>query len=274
MHTKDKTFVSLSDDLLFKEALTHIDNRDKLIYFLSCFTDFSFDYLKQVNMRVLYESILSKTRLNDKGLRSDVIIEFDNYKINLECYSKFNEESFDKSVNYIMRIFSTQLDRGKDYNLLESIIQINLIDNITYKFNENVINEYGIVNIKDLEDHPLANKFTLKFFRIDKAREIPYNKSDLTIRWLKFIGAKSQEERSSIAKGDELLMELDNWVEEYVNDERTKEIFGKWAEEIAKKKGIEEGKEEIVKKMLQDNCDISLISKYTGLSIQKINELK
>ena len=45
MITKEREFLSLSNDLLFKETLTHKDNRDKLKYFLSCFTDFSSEYL-------------------------------------------------------------------------------------------------------------------------------------------------------------------------------------------------------------------------------------
>ena len=33
-------------------------------------------------------------------------------------------------------------------------------------------------------------------------------------------------------------MELNNEIDEYVNDERTKELFGKWAEQIEKDKAI------------------------------------
>ena len=63
MNTKQNTFVSLSNDLLFKETFTHPDNRDKLIYFLSSFTDFSIDFLSNVNLVIQYESVLSKTKL-------------------------------------------------------------------------------------------------------------------------------------------------------------------------------------------------------------------
>ena len=36
---------SLANDLLFKEVLTHPDNRDKLIYFLATLTNLTEDYL-------------------------------------------------------------------------------------------------------------------------------------------------------------------------------------------------------------------------------------
>ena len=43
-------------------------------------------------------------------------------------------------------------------------------------------------------------------------------------------------------------MELNEWVEAYINDEHTKEVYGKWAEEIALNKGKRVGKEEGIKR--------------------------
>ncbi len=286
MNTKQNTFVSLSNDLLFKETFTHPDNRDKLIYFLSSFTDFSIDFLSNVNLVIQYESVLSKTKLNDKAYRGDVVIKFANFRINLECYSSFNEASFNKSTSYIMRIFSTQKDRGKNNNYLESIIQLNFVDNVDYDFDPNIISVYGITNLNNREDRKLADKFVIKYFRLDKARKASYNKSDKTLLWLKFIGAKSEEEREEIAEGDEMLMELNNWIDEYVNDKRTQEIFGKWAEEIAEDKGLKKGRRlgfkqgaknkalEIAKNLIKLNTPIENIHLATGLTIEEIKALK
>ena len=86
---------------------------------------------------------------------------------------------------------------------------------------------------EDLRDKKLADKFIIKYYRLDKANEAEYNKDNREVRWLKFIGAESAKERKQIAEGDEIMMELDKWAEEYVNDEKTKKIFGEWAERIA-----------------------------------------
>ena len=109
-----------------------------------------------------------------------------------------------------------------------------------------------------------------------------YDKNNKQQRWLRFIGARSLEERREIAKGDELLMELDSWCEDYVNDEQTKKIFGEWANYIAEKKGIRKGIEQgaqqekidIAKNMLKDNVSLEMIEKYTGLSIEEIKEVQ
>lgn len=283
MTTEPKEFMSLSNDLLFKETFANIDNRKYLIYFLSCFTDFSYEYLSQIKMVVKYESILNKTKYFDKAYRGDVVIEFANYKINLECYSNFNEASFKKSTTYVMRIFSTQTSRGKNnYNIYESVIQLNFIDNVVKSFPNELEFTYKLLNAKTYEDTILSDAFVIKCFRLDKARELQYNLDNKKLLWLKFIGAKSAKERKEIAKGDELLMELDNWIEKYVNDKETQEIFGKWAEKIAEDKGIEKGRKEgkqeanliTAKKMLELNIPPESIEFATGLSLEEIEALK
>ena len=126
---QEKEFVPLNEDLIFKEAMCHIDNRDKLVHFLELTTNLKKEVISN-HLRVQYESVLNKSKYQDKSFRGDVIIEFDGYKINLESYSYFDRNSLEKSISYVMRIFSTQLKRGQDYNTLESVIQINLVDNM------------------------------------------------------------------------------------------------------------------------------------------------
>ena len=279
MMIKEEEFISLSDDLLFKETFAHPDNRDKLIYFLSCFTEFKEEYLKKVNIEVEYESVLTKAKNKDKNLRGDVIIKFDKYIINLEAYSLFDRDSLNKSMSYIMRIFSTQLDRGRDYNTLESVIQINIVDKVTPKelVNEEIKSEILLMD-RESKKEMLSELFQIKYLRLDSAREMIYDKNNLQQRWLRFIGANNAEERREIARGDGLLMELDNWCRNYVNDEQTKKVFGEWANYIAEKKGIRKGAEErtidIAKNMFKHNMSIKDIHEITGLSLKELKELE
>lgn len=278
-------FIPIFDDLLFKEALCHKDNRKQLIKLLELTTGLSKNVIEN-HLVVRYESVLEKLRLGEKAMRGDIIIEFDQYKVNLECYSYFDNASFEKTTSYIMRIFSSQLEKGEDYKELESVIQINFIDNLEIPFDESVISNYYITNGKDLEDKKIIDKFMIKYYRIDKARKIPYTRLSEEMRWIRFIGATSAEERNRIAEGDELLMELNNWIDKYVKDEKTKEYYGKWAEQIAldkgkkigKKEGIKEGTkesiEQIAKNMLKKGYDIQDIIEITGISEEQINSLK
>ena len=106
------------------------------------------------------------------------------------------------------------------------------------------------------------------------------------IRWLKFIGAETSSEREEIAKGDELLMKLHDWVKKYVADEETQEMLNRWDIQIAENKGyeqgIEEGKKhgieerntEIVKNLIKMNLSLEDIEKITNLSKEEIEKLK
>ena len=272
MITETLVPTSLANDLLFKEVLSHPDNRDKLIYFLSVLMDLSEDYLKNNFKKVLYESILLKTKVKDKAYRGDVVVELNNLKINLECYSIFDKASFIKSLSYVLRIYSTGMERGdKEYSKMDKVIGINIIDNVNYDFMEE--KDYSKVKLV-YEKKTITNTIELEFYRLDKIRNKTYNEGDKKMQWLKFIGAKDYEERKTIAKGDERLMELNEWVEAYINDEHTKEVYGKWAEEIALNKGKRVGINSIAKEMILKNYPIEEIREITKLSTKEINEIK
>lgn len=100
------------------------------------------------------------------------------------------------------------------------------------------------------------------------------------MKWLRFIAAKSYEERVAIAEGDEMFVEFNEWIDNYVNDDITKEALAKWNKEIeenkhvkiAREQGMEQKAIEIAKRMLESNVTIQDIAKYTGLSEEDIKE--
>ena len=87
-----------------------------------------------------------------------------------------------------------------------------------------------------------------------------------------------------IARGSEILMDLAQVMEEFVNDKdvlKYKSLAGK-NEEIARRNGRREGREEglkirsaeIAKNLLKDHLDINTIMQYTGLTKQEILKLQ
>ena len=128
-----------------------------------------------------------------------------------------------------------------------------------------------------LFSYPQTIIHDLKIVQIDKARELGYTNNELE-RWLKFIAAKSSNERADIAKGDELLVELNEWIHKYVADDKTQEELNKWDLEIAENKGYEQGVEqrnvEIAKTMLKKGYSIDEIADISGLTKEEIEKLK
>ena len=282
MLTKEKKFVSLENDWLFKEALSHPDNRYMLIYMLEVLLDIDKEVIKN-KLIVNYESPLNKSELKEKNMKGDILVFFDNYIVNIECYKYFTNESLKKSISYITRIFGNQVEVGKNYEL-KKVIQINIIDNLKMKLNKEMKSKYQIINERDIEDIILEDNLQIRFYQVEK-----YNKGKITTReeaLIRFIGAKTPEEREKIAERSEILMEFNKWLDEYVNDERTASFYGKWnmklQREAAYEEGIEHGIEQgsnhekygIAKEMLNDNVEASKISRYTGLSINDIKNIK
>ena len=125
----------------------------------------------------------------------------------------------------------------------------------------------------DLLFKETVDSFIVKVVQIDKAREFEYTKNGME-QWLQFIAAKNSEERSYVAKGDELLMELNEWINKYVADEETQEKLNKWDIQIATNKGMEQEKINITKNLLNTELSLQEISKATGLTIEEIEKLK
>ena len=83
-----------------------------------------------------------------------------------------------------------------------------------------------------------------------------------------------------------MFMEFNEWIDNYVNDDITKEALAKWNKEIeenkhvkiAREQGIEIGKEqnkkEIAKSMLRKGYSINEIAEISGLTMEAINDLK
>ena len=272
-------FIPLTNDLLFKEVLTNPLNRDILIDFLETFTELPKKVISD-HLEVKQQEPLEKENLYNKGMIGDILIKFNNYIVNIEMYSVFNKESITKSICYNMRIFSNQLSIGEKYSNLSKVIQINIIDKVNTNFNNSFKSEYVLANTKDVNDNLLKDKFIFKCYRVDKAKEDLYNESR-EHRWIKFIGAKSFEERKSIAKGDKILMKTEDFIDKYILDSETTEIFASWRKKIYqdeyRKEAIREGSKEtkikIAKTMNIEGYSFDEIKKITKLSQTELEKI-
>lgn len=179
-----------------------------------------------------------------------------------------------------MKLSAARLARGMKYEDLK-VVQYNFVDNVNVNIEPDIINQFNLVHSKYPEIRISESKLNINYIRIDKVRELGYNENEL-MKWLRFIAARSYEERVAIAEGDEMFMEFNEWIDKYVNDDVTKEALDKWNKEIeenknvkiAREQGIEQNKKEIAKNMLLDGLDINTIMKYTHLTKQEIEALK
>ena len=155
------------------------------------------------------------------------------------------------------------------------------VEKSALELEDEIITNFYLTSERNLKVKILKEKLCVKIVQIDKARELGYTNNELE-RWLKFIAAKNSDERAEVAKGDELLVELNKWIQEYVADDKMQEELNKWDLEIAEGKGYEQGleqgieqnKKEIAKKLIEMNLSIEDIVKATDLNKEEIIHLK
>ena len=164
-----------------------------------------------------------------------------------------------------------------------NFIQINLTANLSYEYP----NACKYMMYDQINNLTFIGNLVIYEINVAKFKDLCYNdKKPSMIAMLDM----NLDELLNI-KGDKLMEKLKNEAinlnndEDFVkflDDETEDRLFVNTFIDIGKKEGIEQGIEqgaeqkniEIVKKMLQENINIELISKITNLSIQEINELK
>ena len=277
-----KIFKNLTDDICFK----HLFKEER---FLSDFLNSFFDYIgvkkKVVGLKVTTEMEMHGTKRNKKVFYGDLMAYLDTDEIvSLEMYKTFHEREFKKSLSYLARAFSDQLEQGEDYMLAKKVISINLMEENYHLNNFQILNNYGFVNKFNygrMKDEYLE----MYLVRLDLVSKMVYNKLESRfLKWLKFIKAGSVEEMEKIAKGDENMERALAFMERFVNDEEVRGIYDKIndVERDAKERGMAEGLIqgkaagiiETAKNMLKKGFEPSEIADITNLSIEEINSLK
>ena len=119
----------------------------------------------------------------------------------------------------------------------------------------------------------LINDYGLVMIRLDLVKEKVYNdNNERFIKWLKLINAESLEEMRNIAKGDEVMEQALEFMEEFLNDEEIRNVYDKIND--VKYYAKKEEKIETAKNMLKKGFPLQEISEITNLSIKEINDLK
>ena len=278
-----ENYNTLMHDVVFKESFANEHNRRPLESLLENLLNLSKGSLHG-KLTVAYESQIGKNKIDEKASRTDIVIDFDDVVVDLEAYTYSDDASVDKSTFYVMKLSASRLVRGMKYEDLK-VVQYNFVDNVNVNIGPDIINQFHLVHSKYPEIRIAEDKLNINYIRIDKVRELGYNENEL-MKWLRFIAAKSYEERVAIAEGEEMFMEFNEWIDNYVNDDITKEALAKWNKEIeenkhvkiAREQGIEIGKEqnkkEIAKSMLRKGYSINEIAEISGLTMEAINDLK
>lgn len=255
-------------------------------------------------------SKLMKSHFYNKGQTVDLLVKTEHDYINVELNTNFSEEYKNRNMYYAFKVAIDTLEKRKElYRNPYRTIQANI--NFGKTSSKELIETIALYNETTQERY--SDLLIFKNINIDNYRKKYYNDSSkLTKEEMQFLILDLEEEElKKLSEEDEMVREfyenLDKANDEDINvqlasPEVEQEIFRQIAFDHGKAEGIEKGIEEGIekgiekgkkqglkqgekkgaqkakietaKKMLKENIDIQLISKVTGLSIKRIQELK
>jgi hypothetical protein len=277
-----------------------IENPNALASLISSITGIDYNLMK--NNLTIKTNEIPINGLDEKFKRTDFLITFDNYIINVEANGFKYDELKSKNTSYAMEVFAENTKSGKDYNTNLVLIQINLN---AFSVTNKILAKYYISDPETGEIY--LQNFIFYALDIAKSYKLFYNtnEKDITnyIRWGAFLYSENlseldnilgnmlarEEKEKLIRKVDEINMRRDGTL-----TKKEAEEWGKFIEESLKRegynegieqgieqgieKGIEQGKNEMVintvKSMLSKKMSYEDISDIVGKSIDEIKEIE
>ena len=266
-------------DAMFKRIWQQPHNLNLLAFVLSEIINYNYNYIKE-NL-VFKNSEFTKDKDNEKRKIGDLVLEIEGTTINLEANTTLSKGVIRKNSLYHHKLAANSYNKGESYNESKAVIQINF-DSIN-KFDDRLVIEFALRD-KD-NKFILDDNFLNYHINMAIALEKYYNNIKLS-RFEKVLVMHlldSKEELLRISKGDK---ELETMAKDIIDFSSDDDVYLEMLEELArnidineaKKEGVSKGERaksiDIAKNMIKDNVPIDVISRYTSLSIEEIQNIK
>ena len=280
MNTKEKIKFPLLKDKVAKKLFTEKKvGLEYLRKIISLAIGIPMDMIDK-DIKLIHPNIgVNKNIVNSEA---DVVLENDEFYVNLEINYYNNETSDIKNGLYLCHLLLRQVKTAKEYEALKKVYQINL-------------NSYDALGKEEFIYHSklYEKKYHIErsdFIEIidinlEKLRQIDYNtlvkSEDMTLeKALYLFVCDDMEKLNAIYEGDKLMKKLMKENEDLLKDfdemlyyDRDK-MFENACYDKGDDKGKQERNREIAKEMLKNKEAIENIVKYTGLSKEEILNLK
>ena len=299
---------NLKNDIIFNAFFSRKENEGFLIDFLESLLKLEItkiDIREQVN--------LEKLAKNEKGGRLDLQARLNNgIIVNIELQIK-NENNIEKrTLFYCSKTLSREVKRGTDYNDIEQVIMINILDYKLLGFDEYVSETVTVLDKH--RDCEIIKGMKWYFIELPKFRKSNPDMNEKLNQWLAFIDdydkgviEMAEKKNKTLEKaraemnyltGDEEVRRLaelrEKWEMDYISAKKTGRKDGlrqgkiegkkegleegrKEGLEKGKKEGLEKGREEskiqIANKLLEKGMSIEEIHEITGLNKKEIEGL-
>ena len=267
-NTKENKPYNLKNDVIFKTFFSRKGNEIFLIDFLEALLK-----IKIEEIQIKEEVNLEKLSIEEKGGRLDLQAKLnDGIVVNIELQIKNHQDIEERTTYYSSKVISRETKRGSDYQKINKVIMINILDYELLGFDE-YISETAIVLNKHRE-YEVLKGIKWYFIELPKFRKQNPNMNEKINQWLVFLddynkeAVKLAEEKNDTLKKARIEMNYLTGDEEV---RRLAELREKW--EMDRVSEINFAKLEIAKKMLKKGMDIDTIIELTGLTKKDLEEI-
>ena len=269
-------------DVIFKKLF--IENTDLLHDFLASTLDIPHDSIR--NIKIENPEMLPNA-IDGKLSRMDIKMEVDNRVINAEMQISSEADYRDRALYLWAMLYTGELKRGNEYELLKQSICINVI-------NFNMFDCPGYhshFTVMEMNRHEiLTDKCGIHFFELKKLGK-KADKENRKELWLQLINAETKEEFDMLAQtGVAPIQKAVYVLHQMSEDEKIREMA--WQREVslhdyasnmkgAERRGIDMGIDmgigmgiaNVAKNLLDMGLSLEQIAEATGLSIEEIEKL-
>ena len=283
---KSNSRLDLKNDYVFKRIFSKPENSHELKELLEAILDIKIDKIEVKNPEI------PKSYSEEKQSTLDILAYLDDHTVvNIEMQLDNPYTIVNRNVTYLSKLVATDLRVKELYTTLRKFISITLLGkNILHrnsyhsiahlKFEETDPEKYVDIGYNK-EQELLTDRIEYHYIELKKFIKKNPGISKKLEQWLWLLVGEEDKvkmvskENKSIEKVVEDLDEMSgNEVERW---EAFKRRYAEWEYNYtiaqSKEEGIAEEKKAIAKKMKQENINLDLIIKVTGLTKEEIEEL-
>ena len=205
----------------------------------------------------------------------------------VEMQMNWNNEFKRRVILNASKAVVKQLNKGEDYTLLQPVWALNLINDVGFDAGpDEFYHDYAIVNVNHTDRHIEGLRFV--FVELPKFKPQTIKEKKMAVLWLKFlteIDESTEEVDAELLENPDTAQALQILEKSAYDDSQLYAYEYFWdavvnervAIEGGYKRGMADGEHnkalEAARRMKADGMPAELIAKYTGLSIDTINNL-
>ena len=270
-------------DYVFKSVLS--ENKEYLARILSNILNIDKEYI--LDNLVYKNTEHTKITKKDKRKISDLIVEVENMKINLEMNKGYYKSLTHKNNMYVYRLALGGIKEKEEYiDYDKMIIQVNF--DVKWKFSDKLVVKFEMIEKetgKKRCDYIESNDPIIYHVNLSKIKDMYYNKDKLNTfeRELALMILDDKKELKEVSEGDDVMDKVNEKICKLSDDEILQGIYVKeemdaWMKRLDLKYAKEEGKKEAnmetARKLLKKGMEIKDIIDITGITKEQIEVLK